>query len=117
MAMNTKKLFATPESRCFLMLIGGVLSLLGSLVVAAFIWRRWGEHGVILGPRGWASVVIVSLGTAALAAAGGIWALRQINSLTGPTAVKCTVACLLDAVALAILMAFVIVAYYLKVAV
>ncbi len=114
MAMNIKKLFATPESRCSLMLIGAVLSLLGSLVVAAFIWRRWGELGVLIGPTGWTSVVIVSLLTTALAAASGIWALREIPSLTGPTAVKCAVACLLDAVAMAILMAFVIVAFYLK---
>lgn len=117
MAMNIKKLFASPESSCSLMLIAGVLSLLGSLTVAVVIWKRWGDIGVLLGPRAWAGVVIVSLVTIVLAAASGIWALRQINSLTGPTAVKCTIACLIDAVALAILMAFLITAFYLNVSV
>ncbi len=114
MAMNIKKLFASPESRSSLMLIGGILSLLGSLVVATFVWRRWGELGVLLGPRGWIGLAIISIGTIVLALATGIWALHQINSLTGPSAVKCTIASLLNALALAILMAFVMVAYFLS---
>ena len=100
-----------------LMIVAGILSLLGSLVVAAFVWRRWGELGVMLGPRGWASVIIVSIGATALAVGSGIWALREINSLSGPSSVKSIIACLLDAVALAILMAFVIVAYFLRLAI
>ena len=117
MAMNIKKLFATPESRCSLMLLGSVLSLLGSLAVATVIWQRWSEIGVRLGTRSLPTVIIVSIITTVLAVGTGIWALRQINSLTGPTAVKCAIAYLLDAVALAILMAFLIVAYFLNVSV
>ncbi len=118
MAMNIKKLFASPESRSSVMLVGGILSLLGALVVAAFIWLRWdNELGVFLSPRGWAGIIIVSLGTTVLAVGTGIWALHQINSLSGPSSVKCTIAALIDAVALAILMAFVMVAYFLKVSV
>ena len=114
MAMNIKKLFATPESRSSLMLIGGILSLLGSLVVATFVWRRWGELGVIIGSRGWIGVAIISIATIVLAVATGIWALHQINSLTGPRSIKCTIASLLNALALAILMAFLMVAYFLR---
>ncbi len=113
MAMNIKKLFASPESSSSLMLIGGILSLLGSLVVATVVWLRWGEVGVIIGPRTRIGLVIVSIATIVLAVATGIWALRQINSLTGPSAVKCTIASLLNALALAILMAFLMVAYFL----
>ena len=116
MAMNIKKLFASPESRSSVMLVGGILSLLGSLVLATFVWLRWGELGVVLGPRGWLGLAIVSSGTIVLALGTGIWALREINSLTGPSSVKCTIAFLLDAVALAILMAFMMVAYFLNAA-
>jgi len=114
MAIDIKKSFTSPESSSSLMLLGGVLSLLGSLVVAAFVWWRWGELGVIIGPRGWIGLAIVSIGTIILALATGIWALREINSLSGPSSVKCTIAALIDAVAMAILMAFVMVAYFLK---
>ena len=116
MAIDIKKSFTSPESSSSLMLLGGILSLLGSLVVAAFIWWRWDELGVIIGPRGWIGVAIVSIATIVLALATGIWALHQINSLTGPSAVKCTIASLLDALALAILMAFLMVAFFLKLA-
>ena len=116
MAMNIKSLFATPESRTSLMLISGILSLLGSLAVAIVIWQRWNETGVQLGPKRFSGVIIVSIVTTALAAASGIWALREVDSLTGPSSVKCSIAVLFDALALAILMAFVIVAYFLKVA-
>ncbi len=98
------------------MLVGGIAALLGSSAVAVFVWRRWGELGVIIGPRGWTALIPISLVTAALAVASGSWALYKINSLTGSTAVKCIVACLLDALALALLMAFVIVTYYQKAA-
>ena len=116
MAIDIKESFTSPESSSSLMLIGGVLSVLGSLAVAAFVWRRWTELGVLLGLRGWAGIIIVSIVTTVLATGTGIWALHQINSLTGPSAVKCTIAYLLDALALAILMAFVMVAYFLKLA-
>ena len=96
------------------MLIGGIAALLGSLAVAAFVWRRWDELGVLIGPRGWKALIPISLVAAALAVASGSWALYKINSLTGSTAVKCIVACLLDALALAILVAFVIVTYCQK---
>ncbi len=112
MAMNIKKLFASPESRSSVMLVGGILSLLGSLAVAVFVWSRWGELGVVIGPNGWIGIVIVSVGTVALAVASGIWALRKINNLSGSDSVKCTIGCVLDALALAVLMAFVMVAYY-----
>ena len=96
------------------MLISGIIALLGSLAIAAFVWRRWDELGVTIGPRGWPAVIIISLVTTVLAVASGSWALYKINSLTGPSATKCTVACLIDALALAILMAFLLVAYYQK---
>ena len=114
MAMNIKKLFATLESRCSLVLVAGILSLLGSLVIAAFVWCRWTILGVIVGPRGWTGIVIISISTTALAAASGIWALRKINSLSGSNSVKCTIGCVLDALALAVLMAFVTAAYFLS---
>ncbi len=114
MAMNIKKLFASPESRSSVMLVGGILSLLGALVVATVIWQRWYELGVHLGTKSLPAVIIVSLGTTVLAVGTGIWALREINSLSGPSSVKCTIAALINAVALAILMAFVMVAYFLK---
>ncbi len=114
MAMNIKKLFATLESRCSLVLVASILSLLGSLVIAAFVWRRWDELGVIVGPKGWAAIVIISVGTVVLTAVSGIWALREINTLSGSNSVKCTIGCVLDALALAVLMAFVMVAYFLR---
>ncbi len=114
MAIDIKKSFTSPESSSSLMLLGGILSLLGSLVVATFIWWRWDELGLLIGPTGWIGLAIVSIGTIILALATGLWALHQINSLSGPSSVKCTIACLLDALALAILMAFVMVAYFLR---
>ena len=60
-------------------------------------------------------VIIGSTVAIVLAVASGIWGLYKINSLTGPSSVKCIVACLLNALALAVLMAFVIVAYFLNV--
>ena len=114
MAMNIKKLFASPESSSSLMIVAGILSLLGSLAVAVFVCLRWNELGVIIGPNGWIGIVIVSVGTVALAVASSIWALRQINNLSGSDSVKCTIGCVLDALALAVLMAFVMVAYFLS---
>ncbi len=96
------------------MFIGGIAALLGSSAIAVFVWRRWDELGVTIGPRGWTALIPISLVTAALAVASGSWALYKINSLTGSTAVKCILACLFDALALAILVAFVIVIYYQK---
>ncbi len=97
------------------MILGGILSLLGALLVAVIIWQRWDETGVHLGPISLPIVIIGSIATIVLAVASGIWGLCKINSLTGPSSVKCIVACLLDAIALAILMAFVIVAFLLNV--
>ena len=112
MAMNIKKLSASPESSSSLMIVAGVLSLLGSLVVAVFVWRRWNELGVQIGTNGWIAIAINSVGTVALAVASGIWALRKINSLSGSDSVKCIIGFMLDALALAVFMAFVMVAYY-----
>ncbi len=113
--MNIKKSFTSPESASSLMILGGILSLLGALLVAVIIWQRWDEIGVHLGPSSLPVVIIGSIGTVLLAVASGIWGLYKINSLTGPSSVKCIVACLLNALALAVLMAFVIVAYFLNV--
>ena len=115
MAKWTKKSSISTESSTSMMLIGGITSLLGSLVVAALIWQRWDDIGVHLGPKSLPAVIIGSLVTTILAVASGSWALYKINSLTGPTAVKCIIACLIDALALAILIAFLMVVYHLKV--
>ena len=116
MARRTKKPPISPESSTSMMLIGSIIALLGSLAVAAIIWQRWGDIGVHLGrTRSLPAVIIGSLVTVILAVASGSWALYKINSLTGPTAVKCTIACLIDALALAILIAFLMVIYHLKV--
>ena len=114
MARRTQKPSINPELSTSIMLIGGIIALLGSLAVAAVIWQRWDDLGVHLGPRSLPAVIISSLVTVILAVASGSWALYKINSLTGSTAVKCIVACLLDALALAILVAFVIVTYCQK---
>ena len=110
MALNIKKLFATDESRSRAMLLGGLLSFIGASLIAGFIWRRWGELGVIIGPNGWVALTIVSLLSFALAAAVGIGALIHVNKLEGGNAFRCTLGYLLAAVAVALLMAFLLIA-------
>lgn len=114
MARKTQKMSISPETSTSLMLVGGILSLLGALVIAIFVWKRWDELGVVIGPRGWVGIIIASLVTAALAIASSSWGLYKINSLTGPNGTKCTVATIISAIALAIVLAFVIVTYYLR---
>ena len=114
MAINIKKLFATDESRSTVMLISGIVSLLAALAVAVVIWQRWQDIGVILGPRSFPAVVVCSVVGVLLAGSSGIWALMSVNRLSGPNAVKCIVGYLMDALALGIIAAFIIIAYYLK---
>ena len=115
MAKSIKKLLAVPESRSSVMVACGGAAVLASLVVAGFIWMRWHEGDVIIGSRGWLAIGLASLMIIVLSCGSGIWALREINKLRGSNSVKCIVCCLLDAVALAILVAFVIAAHFLKV--
>ncbi len=110
MAMNIKKLFATDKSRSGAMLLGGVLSFIGALLVAGFVWQRWGELGVMIGPNGWVGLIVVSLLSFALAAAVGIGALIHVDKLEGSSAFKCIVGFLLSALAAALLIAFLLIA-------
>ena len=114
MAMGIKKLFATDESRSTVMLISGAVSLLAALAVAVAVWQSWKDIGVLLGPRRTAGVIICSVIGVLLAGSSGIWALTAINRLTGRNALKCVLGYLLDASALAIIVAFVIIIYYLR---
>ena len=114
MAMGIKKLFATAESRSSIMLISGIVSLLAALAVAVAVWQRWDDTGVVLGTRRIVGIVICSVVGLLLAGSTGIWALLTVNKLEGRNATKCTAGYLLDALALAIIIAFVIIAYYLR---
>ena len=114
MAMSIKKLFATAESRSRVMLISGLISLLAALAVAVAVWQSWSDIGVLLGPRRLIGVIVCSVVGILLAGSTGIWALIAVNQLSGPNALKCTIGYLLDALALAIIAAFVIVAFFLR---
>ena len=112
--MGIKKLFATAESRSSIMLISGIVSLLAALAMAVAVWQRWDETGVRLGPKSLIGVIVCSVVGVLLAGSTGIWALLTVNKLEGRNATKCTAGYLLDALALAIIIAFVIIAYYLR---
>ena len=114
MAMGIKKWFATDESRSTVMLISGILSLLAALAMAVAIWQRWYDTGILLGLRSLIGVIVCSVVGVLLAASTGIWALTMVNRLTGRNALKCVLGYLLDASALAIIGAFVIIVYYLR---
>ena len=114
MAMSIKKLFATAESRSSVMLISGIVSLLAALAVAVAVWQEWSDVGVLLGPKRLVGVIVCSVVGILLAGSTGIWALIAVNRLSGRNALKCTIGCLLDALALAIIVAFFIVAFSLK---
>ena len=114
MAIGIKKLFATDESRTTVMLFSGIVSLLAALAVAGAVWQAWGSVGVILGTGRIIGIVICSVIGVLLAGSTGIWALTAINRLTGRNALKCVLGYLLDALALAIIGAFVIIVYYLR---
>ena len=103
MAKGIKKLLAEPESRCSVMVVCAGVAVLASLVVAGFIWLRWDEGDVIIGPNGWLGIGLASLVITVLACGSSIWALREMNKLRGSNSLKCIVCCLLDALALAIL--------------
>ncbi len=115
MPKGIKKLLAEPESRCSVMVVCAGLAVLASLVLAGFIWWRWDDLGVLIGPNGWIGIAVMSLVVTVLACGSGIWALREINKLSGRNSLKCTVCYLLDALALAILLAFVIAAFFLRI--
>ena len=117
MAIDIKKLFATDESRTTVMLVGGIVSLLAALAVAVAVWQEWGSFGVVLGPKRFAGVVICSIIGILLAASSGIWALTAVDRLAGRNALKCVMGYLLDALALAIIVAFAIIIHYLRAAV
>ena len=117
MAMGIKKLFATDESRSTVMLIGGVLSLLAALAVAVAVRQAWGSIGIQLGPKRTIGVVVCSVIGVLLAVYTGIWALTSVNRLSGSNAIKCVLGYLMDALALAIIVAFVIIIYFLRAAV
>ena len=112
--MGIKKWFATDESRSTVMLISGILSLLAALAVAVAVWQAWEDIGVLMGQRRTAGVIICSVVGVLLATSTGIWALTVVNRLTGRNALKCVLGYLLDASALAIIGAFVIIVYYLR---
>ena len=114
MATRIKKLFATDESRSNVMFVSGIISLLAALAVAAAIWQAWSDVGVRMGPRRFPAVVIGSVIGILLACSSGIWALTAVNRLTGNNALKCVLGYLLDALALAIIGAFVVIAVSLK---
>ena len=114
MAKIIKKLFATDESRSTVMLISGLVSLLAALAVAVAVWQKWEDTGVTLGPRRFPAVVACSIFGILLACSSGIWALVSVNRLSGPNAVKCILGYLMDALALGIIAAFVIIAHYLR---
>ena len=114
MAINIKKIFASDESRSTIMFFSGVLSLLAASAVAVAVWQVWVDIGVMLGPRRRAGVVICSIIGVLLACSSAIWALTVVNRLTGRNLLKCVLGYLLDAVALAVILAFVIIAYYLR---
>lgn len=115
--MGIKQLFATDESRSTVMLVSGFVSLLAALAVAWAVWKAWGGIGVLMGPRRTAGVIICSIVGVLLAGSSGIWALTAVNRLSGRNALKCVLGYLLDASALAIIGAFVMIIYYLKAAV
>ena len=96
------------------MLIGGFVSLLAALAVAVAVWQAWGSVGIILGPRRTIGVVVCSIIGGLLAISAGIWALTAVNRLSGSNATKCILGYLMDALALAIIGAFVIIIYYLR---
>ena len=114
MAISIKNLFATAESRSSVMFISGIVSLLAALAVAVAVWQAWSDVGVLLGPKRLAGVVVCSVVGILLAGGTGIWALIAVDKLSGRDALKCTLGYLLDALALAIIIAFVIVAFSLK---
>jgi len=114
MAMSIKKLFATGESRSSVMFISSIVSLLAALAVAVAIWQAWSDVGVLLGPKRLVGVIVCSVVGILLAGSTGIWALLAVNKLSGRAALKCTIGYLLDALALAIIVAFVIIAFSLK---
>ncbi len=114
MATGIKKLFATDESRSMVMLISGAVSLLAALAVAVAVWQSWEDIGILLGPRRTVGVIICSVVGVLLAGSSGIWALTAVNRLTGRNALKCVLGYLLDASALAIILAFAIITIKLK---
>jgi len=115
MAMNVKQLLTTPDSATSLMLICGVLSLLASLAVAAVIWMHWNDLGVLLGPKSLLVVIPFSVVGISLAAISGLWALLSVEKFTGSNSTKCAAGFLLNALAMAIFGAFLIIAFLLKV--
>ena len=112
--MSIKKLFATDESRTTVMFACGVVSFLAALAVAWVVSRSWKDIGVLMGPRSMAGFIICSIVGVLLAGSSGIWSLTVVNRLTGRNALKCVLGYLLDASALAIIVAFVIIFHYLK---
>ena len=116
MPINLRKLFRNPESSSLVMLICGLLSVLASLAVAVVVWQRWDAGlGINLGPKALLAVIILSSLGLLLALASGIWALQSVEKLTGSNGLKCTIAYLLDAVAVAVLIGFIIVTFFLRV--
>lgn len=114
MAINIKKFFATAESRSMVMLASGVLSLLAAVAVAVVIWQRWFDIGVVLRTKAFILVATGSAFVFIVAGTTGIWALTAINKLDGPNAVKFTVGYIMDAVALAVVIAFLMIAVFLR---
>ena len=114
MAANLKKLFTNPASSSSLMLLCGIVAVLGALAVSVVIFQRWDELGVRLGSKSLVGIILCSVVGFLLAGGSGIWALLSVDKLEGFNSLKCTVAFLLDAVALALLMAFIAIAYYLR---
>lgn len=116
MAAFIKKLMATPESRSTLMLTGGILVFLDALGVAVLVMTHWKDTGVIMG-RSLPVALVASAGGIALATACGIWSLAAVNRFEGKSSTKCTIGYLLDAAALAILGAFLLIIMSLRVSV
>ena len=108
MADLIKKFLGTPEKRASLMLLAGIMSFAAALLVAVTVLLYWQEAGLVMGRSLIVVVVVAALGIV-LAMAAGIWSLSAINRFEGSNALKCTVGYLLDAGALAVIGAFLLI--------
>lgn len=113
MARVNRQLFATDESRSTVILVSGSVSLLAALAAAAAVWQAWGDIGVVMGPNRTLAITVCEILGTLLAVSTGIWAVVLVNRLTGRNALKCVLGYFLDAVALAIIGACVLIVFYL----
>lgn len=108
MADLIKKFLGTADKRASLMLLGGILSFAAALLVALAVLTHWVPGGVKMG-RMLPITLLIAGGGIVVAMADGIWSLSAINRFEGSNALKCTVGYLLDAGALAVIGAFLVI--------